>query len=118
YLPSAAGQEAALLVGDHLLDRGRPLAAAVLLSTLREHDHERRFEPLLSLRIAHSWLSAGMPQEARAALRQMKAPPDELDNIRNSLEFAGRRLPPLNTAEGIFAALNDLAPIQPSSTAQ
>ncbi len=115
YLPSAAGQEAALLLGAHLLDSGRPLAAAVALSALREHDQERRFEPLLSLRIAHAWLSAGMPQEARTALHQMKPPRDGFDTF-GRLEFAGRRLPALDNAEGLLAALRELTPIQPTSS--
>ncbi len=120
YLPSAAGQEAALLLGAHLLDSGRPLAAAIVLSALREHDHERRFEPVLSLRIAHSWLLAGMPQEARGALQQMKPPREGFDTL-GGLEYAGRRLPPLDHAHGksidnLLAALSELTPAAPSAS--
>ncbi|MBI1901175.1 MAG: PQQ-binding-like beta-propeller repeat protein, partial [Planctomycetia bacterium] len=68
YFHSAAGQEAALLWSDWLLDAGQPHAAAVVLKRLRQAPDAVRFEPTLSQQRAVCLLRAGLAEEADAAL--------------------------------------------------
>ncbi len=66
FFYTQAGAEAALLLARNHLDHGRPLAAALLLERLHAtSDAAARFEPMLSLYLASSWLRAGMPERRR-----------------------------------------------------
>ena len=73
FFYTKAGAEAALLLARNHLDHGRPLAAALLLERLQStSDAAARFEPMLSLYLASSWLRAGMPERAQVALIALK----------------------------------------------
>jgi outer membrane protein assembly factor BamB len=110
YLFTQAGQEAALLWGSHLLDVGQPLAAASVLGRLQEVDRGGRFEPHLSMRLAASWLSGAMPQEARDVLSRLGR-----RRPRVNLEFDGRTLPSLANLDSLLTTLRGIA--GPASTA-
>ena len=81
FFYTKAGAEAALLLARNHLDHGRPLAAALLLERLQATSEATgRFEPMLSMYLASSWLRAGMPEKAQVTLIALKnqRPPVEL----------------------------------------
>ncbi|MDZ4819897.1 MAG: PQQ-binding-like beta-propeller repeat protein, partial [Planctomycetota bacterium] len=73
YFHTAAGYQAALLLGRNHLDNGRPLAAALLFERLLQAPvAERKFEPGLSILLATSWQRAGAPEKAQKVLDALK----------------------------------------------
>ena len=73
FFHTEAGYQATLLLGLSELDHGRPLAGALALRRLREAGEQAdAFEPLLSLAMATCWVQAGMPDEARRVLIDLK----------------------------------------------
>ena len=79
YLHTEAGGEATLLLGLWYLDRGRPLAAALILSRLSEsshgvvHEGAVRLEPTLSVAAAVCWAQAGRPGKANECLESLRS---------------------------------------------
>lgn len=74
FFHTQAGHEATMLIGRYHLDHGRPLAAALWLQRLAETAQAaRRFDPELSVMLASSWLHAGMPPKAEAALIALRS---------------------------------------------
>lgn len=73
YFHTPAGYEATYRMGLKQFDHGEPMQAALLLRRLqRNPEVAKRFEPLLSLRIALCWMRAGMPNEANSVLQTLK----------------------------------------------
>lgn len=68
YFHTAAGLRATYLLGLSHLDRGRPLAAALCLSKLRDVSAAADFEPELSLQLATAWARAGVAAAASTVL--------------------------------------------------
>ncbi len=84
YFHTEAGGEATLLLGLYYLDRGRPLAAALILSRLTEsregvvyggdiHEGAARLEPTLSMATAVCWAQAGLPGKANECLESLRS---------------------------------------------
>ena len=79
YFYTAAGGEATLLLGLWNLDRGRPLAAALILSRLGEspdgivREDAARLEPTLSVAMAVCWAQAGQPGKANECLESLRS---------------------------------------------
>jgi len=89
FFHTRAGYEATLLLGLDHLDHGRPLAAALTLQGLRQSiPSADPFEPTLSLAAATSWLQAGSPDKARAALATLKQQGDG-----RAVTIGGRQVP-------------------------
>jgi hypothetical protein len=75
FYHTPAGYEATYRMGLYQFDHGEPMVAALILRRLqRTPEAAKRFEPLLSLRMALSWIRAGMPDEARAVINSLKTP--------------------------------------------
>lgn len=73
YYHTPAGHEATYRMGLKQFDHGEPMQAALILRRLqRNPEVAKRFEPLLSLRIALCWIRAGMPNEASAIIESFK----------------------------------------------
>jgi outer membrane protein assembly factor BamB len=73
YFHTKAGYEATYLIGTHMLDQGEPLAAALHFSRLRKlPEAGRRWEPMLSLKLAIAWHQAGETDRAVSTLIAMK----------------------------------------------
>jgi len=69
FFHTQAGYEATLLLGLSHLDRGSPLAGALVLKRLKENcPVVAQFEPGLSVAMAACWLRAAAPDKAKAAL--------------------------------------------------
>ena len=74
YFHTPAGYEATYRIALRKFDNGEPMAAGLLLMRLqRIPDAAQRWEPLLSTRIALSFIRAGMPHEADAVLKKLEA---------------------------------------------
>ncbi|MEN6449728.1 MAG: PQQ-binding-like beta-propeller repeat protein [Thermoguttaceae bacterium] len=74
FFHTKAGYQATFLLGQDHFDRGRPMAGALVLQRLRGAGSAvNDLEPTLSLTLASCWLSAGMPDKARAALTALRA---------------------------------------------
>ncbi len=74
YFHTPAGYEATYRIALRKFDNGEPMAAGLLLMRLgRIPEAARRWEPLLSARIALSFIRAGMPHEAEAVLKKLEA---------------------------------------------
>ncbi len=88
YFLTPPGYEAALVLAQMEFDRGHPLSAASLYEQLRaDSASAKKFEPQLSLLAAVSWVAAGDPQRAAAALRSLA------ENYPNAdVELKGRKL--------------------------
>jgi outer membrane protein assembly factor BamB len=73
YFHTKAGYEATYLIGTHKLDQGQPLAAALDFSQLQEMPAaSRRWEPMLSLKLAIAWYRAGETDRAVTTLIALK----------------------------------------------
>ena len=72
FFHTQAGYEAAILLGRHHLDRGRPLAAALSLKRVSDSLVAREFEPELSVTLAVAWLQAGSRGKAETVLVELK----------------------------------------------
>ena len=73
YFYTRAGGDATLLLGLSYLDRDRPLAAARILSRLRESwDGGARHEPTLSTAMAVCWARAGFEGKANECLESLR----------------------------------------------
>jgi outer membrane protein assembly factor BamB len=88
YFLTPPGYEAALVLAQMEFDRGHPLSAASLYEQLRANGAAaKQFEPQLSLLTAVSWIAAGDPQQAAAAIRSLT------DNYAQAdVELVGRKL--------------------------
>lgn len=74
FFHTEAGYEATYLLGTHHLDHNRPLAAALQFERLRKLPQAAgKWEPMLSLKTALCWQSAGLPDEARQTLLDLKS---------------------------------------------
>lgn len=88
YFLTPPGYEAALVLAQMEFDRGHPLSAASLYEQLRSDSASaRKFEPQLSLLTAVSWVAAGEPQPAAAAIRSLT---ENYSNV--DVELMGRKL--------------------------
>ena len=73
YFHTRAGYEATYLIGTHRLDQGEPLTAALQFTQLRElPEAGRRWEPMLSLKLAIAWYQAGETDRAASTLIALK----------------------------------------------
>ncbi|MBT6153826.1 MAG: PQQ-binding-like beta-propeller repeat protein [Planctomycetaceae bacterium] len=73
YFHTKAGYEATYLIGTHRLDQGEPLAAAMQFSQLQElPEAGRRWQPMLSLKLAIAWYQAGETDRALSTLIALK----------------------------------------------
>jgi len=73
FFHTQAGYEATLLLGLCHLDRGSPLAGALVLKRLKDNCAAvEQFEPGLSVAMAACWLRAGAPDKAKAALEAVR----------------------------------------------
>lgn len=73
YYHTPAGYEATYRMGLRQFDHGEPMQAALILRRLqRNPEVAKRYEPLLSLRIALCWIRAGMPDEATAVFQSLR----------------------------------------------
>ncbi|MDO4569010.1 MAG: PQQ-binding-like beta-propeller repeat protein [Planctomycetia bacterium] len=71
YFYTNAGREAALISGLHLLDCGYPLPAAMMFQKLYDNKVAReKFDPLLTLLLATSYLQGGVPDRAEEVLKE------------------------------------------------
>ncbi len=87
YFHTPAGYEATYRMGLYQFDHGEPMAAALVFRRLqRTPEAAKRFEPVLSLRMALSWIRAGMPEEANALLDDLRT-----SGQAGSIMIAGRR---------------------------
>ena len=72
FFHTAAGTEAAYLVGLYWRDRSQPFRAALYWSHLRRASADAdRLEPLLSLELADCYVSAGMLRQAETCLGRL-----------------------------------------------
>jgi outer membrane protein assembly factor BamB len=72
FFHTAAGAEAAYVVGLYWRDRSQPFRAALYWSRLQQASADAdRLEPLLSLELADCYVSAGMVRQAEACLRRL-----------------------------------------------
>jgi outer membrane protein assembly factor BamB/tetratricopeptide (TPR) repeat protein len=113
FFRTQAGYQATLLQGLDELDHGRPLAAALTFQRLRDVGAEAdAFEPLLSLSMAAGWLQAGLPDNARRTLAELrKRLPDQ------SVKVAGRDLSLADAADATRTLQQALGPL-PSAVAR
>lgn len=73
YFHTDAGIEATYLLGTHHFDLGNPLAAALHFQWLKRYPAvARRWEPMLTLKMAVCFGRAGMPEESVKALLDLK----------------------------------------------
>lgn len=87
FFHTEAGYEATFLVGLDYLDRGSPLAGALVLERLKQAPGAaERFEPSLSLALAVCWQRAQMPEKAGEVLSAMVG-------VRRPMQLGGRPLP-------------------------
>jgi outer membrane protein assembly factor BamB len=105
YFHTHAGFEAAHVLGQHHLDHGRPLAAALTLQRLANVPSAlERFDPLLSFRLALAWHRSGMSDQAKAVLVGLKQrQPDA------SILAGGREVPLFAAEEDAVAWLTKVA---------
>jgi outer membrane protein assembly factor BamB len=102
YFLTSPGYEAALVLAQMEFDRGHPLSAASLYEQLRaDSTSAKQFEPQLSLLAAVSWVAAGEPQQAAAAIRSLTK-----DYSNANVELVGRklRLPAVGASDGELLA--------------
>jgi hypothetical protein len=87
YLHTDAGYEAAILLARRYSDHNQPLAAALVLSRLKDAPAAReKYEPQLSLMLAGLWLRAGIEDKAQAELAGIAR-----DFPKTRFELAGQR---------------------------
>ncbi len=87
FFHTEAGYEATFLLGLDYLDRGSPLAGALMLERLKQAPGAaRQFEPSLSLALAVCWQRAQMPEKAQEVLSTLIAD-------RRPIQLGGRPLP-------------------------
>ncbi len=87
YYHTPAGYEAVYRMGLQEFDHGKPMAAALILRRLqRTPEAAKQYEPMLSLRIALSWIRG----DARGSFRR----PQIFANGEERQNAAGRRRPP------------------------
>ncbi|NLX98181.1 MAG: PQQ-binding-like beta-propeller repeat protein [Rhodopirellula sp.] len=89
FFHTRAGYEATYLLGLHYLDHASPLAGALTLGRLEQASAEAKsFEPTLSLAMATCWVHAGMYDNARRVLKDLRRKhPDA------RVEVAGKEVP-------------------------
>lgn len=105
YFHTRAGYEATFLLGLYHLDHGSPLAGALMLKRLRDAPQAGdRFEPVLTLATASCWLQAGMPDDARRALVDLKQ-----RQPKSVLRIGGREVPWFDRETEAVAWLTRLA---------
>ncbi len=88
YFYTDAGYQAAYLLGEALLAEGQPLSAARCFARLRASPGARRFEPMLSVKLAASYYLADDRQQTLEALETLRK-----DFPRLMLRVGGRDLP-------------------------
>lgn len=102
YFLTPPGYEAALVLAQMELDRGHALSAASLYEQLRSNaGAAKQFEPQLSLLAAVSWVAAGQPHQAAAALRSLT---DDYPNAEVVLVGRKLHLPAAGAADGELLA--------------
>jgi outer membrane protein assembly factor BamB/predicted negative regulator of RcsB-dependent stress response len=73
FFHTKAGYEATELLGTYDMEHGHPLAAALCFKRLQDSPAAaRRFEPLLTVKMAVCWSRAGMTPQANEALAKLK----------------------------------------------
>lgn len=72
YFHTAAGYQAAWLLGDHHWQRGNYLAAAAALARLHQAPGGAALEPLLSAKLAACYERSGLPETAQSVLVSLK----------------------------------------------
>ncbi|MCA9068970.1 MAG: hypothetical protein KDA84_08610, partial [Planctomycetaceae bacterium] len=104
YYHTPAGYEATYRIGLQHFDHGEPMTAALIFQRLKQNENAaQRWEPMLSLRIALSWLRAGMPNEAASVLQSMKT-----SNRASRMVLAGQPRPLLGESGKPAQWLTDL----------
>lgn len=83
-----AGFDAAMLLGHHHLDEGRPIAAANCFNRITSSREGRAIhDPEVSVLLATCWMLGDSPDRATKALTELKRRTDP-----NTIEFMGRRI--------------------------
>lgn len=73
FFHTIAGYDATLVLGDYLLDRGQPLAAALCFERLlRSASLDASLKPTLSVKLAACWARAGMTEKAIETLQELR----------------------------------------------
>lgn len=104
YYHTPAGYEATYRIGLRHFDHGEPMTAALIFQRLKKsQEATQRWEPMLSLRMAMSWLRAGMPNEATAVLKSLQK-----SNRENRIVLAGQSRPLWGNAGEPAQWLSDL----------
>lgn len=104
YYHTPAGYEASYRIGLRHFDHGEPMTAALIFGRLQKSKTAaRRWEPMLSLRIALSWLRAGMPNEAADVFTSIKK-----SNQEGRMVLAGQPRPLLGKSGKPAAWLSNL----------
>lgn len=73
FFHTAAGYEAAYLLGNRLLDDSKLLAAVAQFDRLRASPGGRRFEPMLTLKTAYCYAHSGLSERASQMLSGLEA---------------------------------------------
>ena len=105
YFHTAAGYEAAILLGHRDRDHGRPLAAALNFKRVYDSPAARsKYDPELSLILATCWLHAQIPSKATETLRALKK------NIPNTrFDVGGKQYDIFSANDDPLQWLNTLA---------
>lgn len=113
FFRTQAGNQATLLLGLDDLDHGRPLAAALTLERLREAGPDAdALEPMLSLATATAWLQAGVSENARRAMVELRQRMPQV-----TVAVGGRELTLTGTADPLRTLQDALGPL-PSTGAR
>ncbi len=73
YFHTKAGKEATFLLGLHQFDRGRPMAAALVLERLaRWPEAAAEYQPALGLLLARCYLDSHVPDKAASVLAELR----------------------------------------------
>jgi len=73
YFHTAAGKEAAFLLGLHHFDRGRPMAAALVFQRLAQWpEAAEAFQPALGLLLARCYIDADLAEKAIPVLAELR----------------------------------------------
>ena len=95
YFHTQSGYEAALLLGRHHLDSGRPLQAAICFQQLLDTpDAQRAYGPTLAVLAAASWARADMEERALETISSMLATPGF-----SQVQIGGRKIEPAEDVE-------------------
>jgi outer membrane protein assembly factor BamB len=108
YFHTAAGYQAAYLLGMHYLDQGQAQLAESFLGRLAATPAAADFEPLLSVALAIAQQRAGLPDRAEATLSRLAQ-----QHPRARIQVAGRDLPLSIDVDSGLAWLQRLAGAPP-----